>query len=358
MNNPFEKISRANDVIDDAISLASGKKEYWTKQIINSILLFIILLVFGCLDFAKLTFHFEYLISGSYWGTVLSKTIAGVCAFNIGINLMWEVEIKKDKILESAIMLYNHLIKYKGDDFEHFVVHVYNPREKRKAYISQINKKIYHLNRFSRARDRLLYSSDLEENKEKKLKNKYCIVRQELEELKKPEFIDKNLDSLKVRYYMVDATVFELEIDGSAVIHGVKTRGNIKAGKIKASTNVIIGMVGFSMFLTAIVLELNQEEFASQMVRFWHYLLKCVTDVGIVLWQTYRGMLNTRKIISQELTQPYVGRNKVLKEYYKWQYEECKITKEQYESIVLYQEEVEVELTETQLKKLKDIESN
>ena len=111
------------------------------------------------------------------------------------------------------------------------------------------------------------------------------------------------------------------------------------------------------MFLTAIALELNQEEFANQMVRFWHYLMKCVTDVGIVLWQTYRGMLNTRKIISSELTQPYVGRNKVLKEYYKWRLEQGKLTDKEYTSIVRFQEEIEVELTEEQLKKLNDLES-
>ena len=85
--NPFEKISSANDVVDSAISLAATKKEFIGKQILNTILLFIILLVFGCLDFARLTFHFEYIVDPSYWGTVLSKTIAGVCAFNIGINL-------------------------------------------------------------------------------------------------------------------------------------------------------------------------------------------------------------------------------------------------------------------------------
>ena len=280
-----------------------------------------------------------------------------MCAFNIGINLLWEVEIRKDKILEAAIKLYNHLIKYKDDDFEYFITHIYNPKEKKKAYISLINRKIYKLNRFARKRDRLLYSSDLVST-ETKLKNRYCIKRQELEDLKKDDFINKNLESLKVRYYIVDATVFELEIDGSAIIHGVKTKGNVNAGKIKASTNVILGMVGFSMFLTAIGLELNQEQFADQMVKFWHYLLKCVTDVGVVLWQTYRGMLNSRKIISQELTQPYVGRNKVLKEYYKWRFDEGKITQDKYNEITKLQEEVEVVLTQDQLKKLQQTENS
>ena len=99
--NPFEKISEVNDSVLGVVGLAATKKEFIAKQFINTILLFIILLVFGCLDFATLTFHFDFLLDINYWITSLSKTIAGVCAFNIGINLMWETEIKKDKILSS-----------------------------------------------------------------------------------------------------------------------------------------------------------------------------------------------------------------------------------------------------------------
>jgi hypothetical protein len=350
--NPLNKISEVNDSVLGAVGLVAGRKEFVIKTFINSILLFIILLVFGCLDFATLTFHFEFLININYWVTTLSKTIAGVCAFNIGINLMWEIELKKDKILAAAITLYNHLIKGKGDDFEYFVTHIFNPQEKKKAYISQINRKIYRLNRFSRARDKLLYSSDLKERQDEKLTNKYCIKRKELEELKSEEYIEKNIDSLNVKYQMVDATVFELEIDGSTISTGVKTRGNVAMGKARLSSNVILGMIFISMFLTAITLELSKEEFANQMTRFWHYVLKCATDVGIVLWQTYRGMLSTRKLISNEYTQPYTGRNKVLKDYYKWQLDEGKISQDQYNSLVNLPEEYEMEVTTEELEKL------
>lgn len=355
-------VSRANDKISDVISLAASKKEQIGKQFINGILLFIILLVFGCLDFATLKFHLEYLAELSYWGTVFSKTVAGVCAFNIGINIMWETEILKDKILEESVTLYKKLNKYRKEDFDYYVTHIYNPQEKTKAYISQINHYIYLLNKVSRARDRLLYSSEIPQDAEnrdelikelelKKSKNKYCIKRKELEELKKPDFIKKNLDSLKVKYLEVDPTIFDLEIDGAAPVHGTKTKGNVTVGKVRASGNVIIGMVGFSMFLTSIGLEFNQEQFADQMEAFWHYCLKCATDVGIILWQTLRGMLKTRKIISSELTQPYVGRNKVLKAYYKWQLENNYITQQEYDNIINDKEEF-IEVTESQLKEL------
>ena len=111
MNNPLEKVSDVGDVISRAVSIASSKKEQVIKQAMNGVLLFTILLVFGCLDFATLKFHAEYLLTVGYWGTTVSKTIAGICAFNIGINVMWEVELKKDFVLAMAIAKYNILKK-------------------------------------------------------------------------------------------------------------------------------------------------------------------------------------------------------------------------------------------------------
>ena len=352
MANPLEKTSEISRTVSSAISTIQSKKEFIGKQIINAILLFIILVVFGCLDFATLNFHPEYLLEVSYWASVLSKTIAGVCAFNIGINIMWDTELNKDETLANNITLYNKLYAYKQNDFEYFVVHIFNPREKTKAYVSQINRKIFLLNKFSRKKDRLLYSSELPERQNEKLKNRYCKRRQILEDLKDPKFIEKNLDSLNVKYFEVDATSFELEVDGSAVTHGVKTVGSVGLGKAKASANVILGMVGFSMFVTAIGLELSGEEFVSNVEAFLHYLFKCVVDVGIVLWQTMRGMIKTRKIISAELTDPYIGRNRVLTEYLEWRLSTNRPDSLSYKELHKDDNVQEIEITMDKLKEL------
>lgn len=335
MANPLNKVSELGDVISRGVSYASGKREQLIRQAINGVLLFIILLVFGCLDFATLKFHGEYLTSIGYWGTVFTKTIAGVCAFNIGINLMWDIEIAKDYILAFAIATYEKLKKWVDDkEFEGFVK-IFNAREKKKAYISQINKKIYRLNRLSRAKDRLLYSSDLPENREKKLKNRYCIKRQELEDLKKDEFIDKNLEGLSVKYMEVYPEIFKLEIDGATVSRGVKTKGNVSLGKAKATSSMVFGMIAFSAFVASFGLEMDQEEFASNMEAFLHYLLKCVEDVAIIIWQSLRGALRTKRIISSELTQPYAGRNKVLLDFLKWKtYENNSMSEDEYKKII------------------------
>lgn len=348
----LDKYNEVQDFVSSAISVASTKKETILKQFVNVFLLFIILLVFGCLDFATLTFHLEYITTASYWGTVGTKVIAGVCAYNIGINMLWDAELKKDKVLNDLIEKYNRLIKYKQIDFEYYVVKIFNIEEKTKAYISQINKRIHTLNRFSRGRDRLLYSSDLPENQELKKHNWYCIKRQELEDLKKPDFIKKNIDNLKVRYYEVDPSVFELEIDGAVVVRGVKTKGNVNAGRVKASMSMVLGMVMFSMFITAFGLEADKTQFESQMVAFWHYCMKAVEDVGVVLWQFTRGTFQCRKIISSQLTAAYSGRCQVLSKYIDWRLTNNVPNTKVHEE--LNKEEEVIELTEEELNKLKE----
>ena len=321
MSSFYEGVSRANDTLDTITSLVSSKREFIIKQAANSVLLFVILIVFGCLDFATLTFHGENLLTASYWGTIGTKMVAAICALNIGINMMLENEIKKSVELSRNIEEYNKLIDKKDTDFEYFVTRVFNPALKKKAYLYLMNRKVYILNKFSRRRDRLLYSSDLPENQEKKLKNRYCIKRKELEDLMSKEYIDKNIDSLVVRYNEVDPAIFELEINGAQKSAGIKTTGNLIVGRAKESSTIILSMLMISMLTTSFALGASKEEFESQMVRFWHYCLKAVEDTGVVLWQFFNGTLRARKIVSKELTQPYAGRNEVLRAYVNWRVE-------------------------------------
>ena len=346
----YEGVNRANQTIDVVSSLVSSKREFILKQTVNSILLFIILMVFGCMDFATLTFHGEYLLTPSYWGIIGTKIIAAICALNIGINIMLDNEIRKSEELQRNISIYNRLIELKDTDFEHFVVHVFNPAQKKKAYLNKINRQIYLLNKFSSKRSKLLFSSDLPENQKKKTRNLYCIKRKQLEELKSDEYIEKNLDSLVVNYQEVDPAVFELEINGAKRSAGVKVTGNILVGRTKESSSIILSMLGISMLTTSFGLAASAEEFENQMVRFWHYFVKVIEDVGVVLWQFFNGTLRTRRIVSTQLTQPYAGRNEVLKAYINWR-EETK-AKESAAFKEINKEEETIEIDEEQARKL------
>lgn len=368
MGNPLNTISRTNDLLGNAISVIATKRERIIKSAINGALLFVILAVFGCLNFMTLQFQVEKLVDISYWGTVITKVVAGVSAYNLGMNIMWDTELKKDKILSNAIEYYNHLIKYKRMDFSFYVENVFNKKQKKHAYINHINRQIHLLNRFSRRKDKILYSAEItkgvdnydEEVKklqERKAKNKYCIKRAELEQLKSEDYINKNIDNINVKFTMIDASLFDLEIDGAEPSSKIKVKGNVGFGRIKTSFSVVLGMVGFAMFIASFRLELNKEEFVSQMEAFWHYFLKCTEDVGVILWQTTRGMLNSRKVISSELTQPYVGRIKVLEAYYRWSFRNDIISQKDLDLIVKLEspEDIEVELTQEQLDKIKGL---
>ena len=314
----YDGISAVNEILTGATAIAASKRESIVKQTMNGVLLFIIFAIFGCLDFATLTFNVDALSDPSFWGTVGTKTIAGVAAFNIGINLMIDQEIARNAILRELIVKYNVLNAKRQVDFEYFVTKVFNRQEKKKAYISQINRKINLVNRFSRRKDRLLYSSDLPKAEELRKHNRYCIVRRQLEELKSDAYVEKNIDSIFVKYYEVDPSVFELEIDGSPSIRGVKTKGSLAVGRAKATSSVILGMVCVSAFFAAFGLTADKEKFDDQMVAFWHYFLKAAEDLFVILWQTFQGMLRTRKIVSQQYTEPYAGRVKVLTSYLEW----------------------------------------
>lgn len=298
------------------VSYASNNKDKVLKTFINSLLLIVIFAMFGCFDFLTLTFHFENLLTSSFWAKVLSKTIAGMCAYNIGINLIWDREIEKDTELEENAKKYEELSKLKEPkSFEKFVVEVFNRKEKKKAYISQINHKIYRLNKISKAKDKLLYSSDLEGSDELRKKNRYCIKRKQLEELKNDEFIEKNIDTIKVRYMQVEPQVFYMELDGKAIVRGVKTKGNIGVGRTISTANVLLGMVGCSMLITILGFEANSEILKKNV---WAMLLVIFADIGTIAWQIIRGLSSARKIISSEITQPLIGRNQVLSEYSEW----------------------------------------
>lgn len=318
-----DPINGIGNMTERFTSLAADNKEKLAKQAINGVLLFVILAVFGCFDFVNFTFNFEVFDfvnhaskAVAYWTRVLAKTIAGVCAYNIGMNLKWDSELNKNAVLRSHISEYERLMKFKDPKtFDHYVVKVYNPAEKKRAWLDHISKKLYRLNKFARNKSILLYSTG---TPEQKAKNRYCRKRAELEEMKSPKWVDENIDSVFVRYYAVDPIVFELDIDGKVEAKGAKVVGNVGLAKTKHTGSTILGIVGMSVITASIAIGADQQQFASQMQAFWYYFLSCVQDVGIVCWQVFKGMLADRKIINSEYVVPYASRVRVLNAYIDW----------------------------------------
>ena len=313
---------KAGEVVDTVSDLISSKKEFAVKQTINVLLIFIIMFVFGCFDFLHATFHFEYLLDPNYWVSVTTKTIGDICAFNIGINLLIDDAIKRDRVLAKAKEIYEKLNQYRDKDFDYYVDNIYNRQRKIEAYKNKINFHIRMLNKVSKNRDRALYSSDDPKKQELKKTNKYCIKRANLESVKTDEFIEKNFENLNVRYIAVDPAVFGVELDGSKRVIQNKVTGSIVEGRVKASFTTILSIVGVSMFLSSILLQPNSEEAKEQAINAINWALRAIGDIGIILWQVIRGIFRSKKIVSQQLTIPCNERVNILKGYYAWRQEQ------------------------------------
>lgn len=343
-----------NKGVNNVASLTSTKKEFIFKQTINIILIFVILFVFGCFDFLKLKFHTEFLSNIDYWVQIFTKLIADVCSYNVGINLILDDIIAKDETLQRNKATYDKLNACKQNDFEYYISSVYNPKMKKEAYLNKINYQIHLLNRFSRRKDRILYSSTLKENEELKKKNKYCIRRLELETLKSEEYIEKNLDSLIVNYKDIDPSVFELEIDGAQKVTQGKITGSIRNGRIKGTTTTILGVVMVSMLTTGIALEADKQQFETQAIAAAHYCMKAFSDIGIVMWQLFRGIIGAPRIVSNQLTLPYAERNKVLIAYFGWREAKGEEVPNCYKELFIEKQDEEVlEVTQEEYNKLK-----
>ena len=311
-------LQKITEISSNTSELAASHRQFVTKQVINIILLFVILVVFGCFDFLHFKFHFEYLQDANYWGNVITKAIADICAYNVGINFVIDDIIKRNRVLAEVRVLYIKLNGNKSGDFQHYIERVYNPECKKAAWIAKVNYKIHLLNKYSRRSSQILYTSDLPEKQELKLKNHYCIKRKELEYLKTDEYIESNFETLNVRYINVDHTIFELEIDGTQKVKKNKVTGSVNAGRAKASATTILSVVGISMFASSFSLAPNQEEFVEGAVAAGNYIMKAMTDIGIIVWQFFRGLLGATGIVSQQITAPLVERVEILKKYYAW----------------------------------------
>lgn len=326
LKDTFNKgVDAGYDALARITSVAGSNSEKIGKTVVNGILLVIIFAVFGCFDFLTMSFHFEYLANVAFWTKVITKAIAGICAYNIGVNLSWDRELEKDLLLIENAKKYERLNKLRDNkSFNKYIVEVFNREEKKKAYVAYINRKLYWLDKFAFNKSKLLYSltSDIPEKQQEieleRSKNRYCVKRKELESLKTDEYIERNLDSISVKYAYVDPIVFDMDIDGKSVYKGVKVKGSTTKARAKKTSSVMLSMICVSAFLTSIGLDANQEQFENQMVAFWHYVLTCAEDVGVILWKVLSGIFASRKMINSEITRPLVDRNMILVNYLDW----------------------------------------
>ena len=132
------------DTTHNLISYANSNRSKISKIVINSIIIFIVFAIFGCFDFVNFTIDTSLLGTWKYWTKVFTKTLGGSLIFNVGINLFFDREVECDKDLEKQRQKYENLNESKVElTFNRYVENVFNREQKKKAYKSYINRKIY-----------------------------------------------------------------------------------------------------------------------------------------------------------------------------------------------------------------------
>ena len=345
-------LATISDYTNYAGEMASGKKEFIIKQSVNVVLLLVILLAFGCFDFLHLKFHYEYLLDPHYWSSIVLKTVADICAYNIGINMIIDEVIKRNRVLGKLKYVYNNLNEYKQNDFPDFIFE-YNREQRVLAYKNKMTYKIYKLTKRAKLSDKILY------NKNPDSDNKYCKKRKKLEYLRSDEYIKNNIDSLDINYKDIEPAVFDIEINGAQKIVQNNVTGSIGKGRLIASTTAASGIILFSIFANSFSLAPNQEEFENQIVAAVNTAVRIATDIGIIIWQFFRGVLSTHGIVSKQMTMPLEERVKILKKYFGWRQNKGLEVPQFYLDIMGENEIKEIEMTEEQYKEyLKSKENN
>lgn len=282
------------------------------KNVIASILIFLILVIEGCINFIDMEFHFENLLNPSLWvqtGTkvMLLVLIKMACMFiflDVARNTNFDLLSKENKNKK--------LLKLKGADFPFYIENVKNKEIKKEAFTKLIQKKLIKLEKHAKPSDRLLYFNQDKISQDAKKNNEYCIKRQELEEKLSSEYQEKNYQILDVKdFEQIDPAVFDMPI----------TTRNVNKYQMTAKTKTSVGLTIMS---SAIMLIVSQAIWNASSLAPKEELPVITITIGFlidfifIVWQSITGIVSAFTTINNQEVLPYCNRNGVLEEYLYW----------------------------------------
>ena len=289
----------------------------------SAVMLIVICGVMGCFDFFKMAFDPGRLITAAYWSHIFARSVCLICSLNIGINIWQPYAEESNYSLQRDSLRYDGLISLKEKSFEPYILTDFNVSEKKKAWIAKINKKINTLGKFARDSSRMLWGTPeekLNENPkmaERKLKNLYCRKRAVLEAMKDPDWINANIDSLKVSSFKsVDPSVFDLSIDGKERFSGYKLTAHTSAARGAKTANSILYVLMVSAMISTWVISIDEALIEQSFIGWVTATLNAVMDVSFVVWQSIRGCAYAPKLVEDEIHRPYIDRIRILLDYF------------------------------------------
>ena len=304
----------------------------------SAIMIVIICGVMGCFDFFTMKFDITRLLEVRYWSHIFARTVCLICSLNIGINMFQPYAEERNYLLQRDSIRYDGLVGMKEQkSFEGFILLDFNPQEKKKAWVAHINKKINTLGRFASDKSRMLWGlpqEKLDANpslKEAKRKSWYCKKRAVLEEMKTEQWMNNNIDSLRVwTFHAIDPSVFDLSINGKEKYSGYKLTAHSGLARSSKTATSLMSFIAISAMITVWYMELDEQSLVNSVVGWLSCVINVCLDVSFVLWQFIRGSLYTTKLVEDEIHRPYIDRTRILVEYYNS--DKSPLKKEDYQS--------------------------
>lgn len=282
------------------------------KNGIAAVLIFLILIIEGCINFVDMEFHWENLRNWSLWVQIATKVLLLVLIRMACMFIFLDVARKTNKRLGVETLLNEKLLKTRGNDFPYYCENVKNREIKKEAFTKKIQKKLATLERRAKTKDRMLYFSLHEGDQYLKEKNKYCIKRKMFEEMLTDEYQEKNYFCLDVKHYArIDPAVFDLPI-------------SIRNENKYQLTSKTKSAIGLSIMSAAFILVMVQTIWNATNTAPKEELPVIALTIGILMdtlfiaWQTIQGITGAFNTINNQEVTPYCNRNRILKEYGIW----------------------------------------
>ena len=282
------------------------------KNLVAGVLIFLVLVLEGCINFIDFTFDIYNLLKLDLWVQIFTKVLLLVLIRMACMFIFLDVARNTNLDLQKEIKLNEKLLKLKGSDFNIFCENVKNKEIKKETFTKKIQKKLSKLEKRAKLSDRLLYfNTDAIYIEEKKI-NKYCIKRKQYEEMPTNEYQEKNYQLLNVRgYEHIDPAVFDIP---------VSTR-EVNKYQLTSRTKMAIGT---TIFTAAIMLIFTQTVWNAAQLTAKEDLSGIAITIGIlmdilfILWQCINGITTSFTTINDQEVLPYCNRNRILKEYLYW----------------------------------------
>lgn len=267
------------------------EKQKILKNMLNITMIFASLSILGIFNFAVFSFEWQRLTEPAYWSAVILKTITLILLFNTGINLFFDKNKDENTQLRKAVEEYQQKNKLRDIDFDDWVNSVFNKSLKIEAYKIKMQKKLYRLT-----------------------KHRHYNIDKKNEILKQldPQYIEENIEYIRVKYKKVLPAAFSMSIDGSTKSNDMHIFSNEMLNRGKKTVSNIISMVLISALTTALI-------FTNSEVIVINAVLQSILYILFGLWQMLQGILYCPKMIQEEYMLPVQNRNKILDKYIEYE---------------------------------------